>query len=143
MLISMSRAIVAAMLAGLLMYLLFHSVWHIPGLAAGIATFAMVLGPDEVSTQALLMFATFVIYCFLAFPTALILSRLSPRNIALYVSLAVIPGLLWELRFLVVGSTSSGFAPVAMGVATIALALPVALLVLHHIRRYMLRHASP
>jgi hypothetical protein len=114
--------------AGAVMYALFNAVWYTPGLSLAVSSFALAFDSAHIVQPA----TTFVLYCVLAVPAALILARLRPRNALLYVLLAVVPGMCWELRFMLLGSRVT---PSVLEVALVAAALPTAMLCLHLVNR--------
>ena len=83
------------------------------------------------SLKSLLFVTDFVLSVCLSFPAAYCLIRLRPRNLALYLGLAIVPEFLWQNRLFLGGEPMpldfSAFLP---GMLSELLVLPVAVFVL-------------
>lgn len=75
--------------------------------------------------------ADFTVSVLLSFPAAFLLCRLGPRNLSLYLLLAVVPGFLWQYQTVLAGSASlQDWLRYLPGALSTLLTLPVAALIL-------------
>jgi hypothetical protein len=80
---------------------------------------------------AVLFAADFIVSVLLSFPAAFLLCKLRPRNLPLYLALAVVPGFLWQYQTVLVGGASlQDWLRYLPGALSTLFALPVAALVL-------------
>jgi hypothetical protein len=88
-------------------------------------------GVHGTSLQSLLFVIDFLLSLCLSLPAAYCLIRLRPRNLALYLGLAIVPAVLWQNRLLLGGEPMPlGFSAFLPGLLSELLVLPAAVFVL-------------
>ena len=121
----------AALATGIVQMYLLAFCWAYIAIYNPLPSWLIAHGVHGVSLKSLLFLTDFVLSLCLSLPAAYCLIRLRPRNLALYLALAVIPAFLWQNRLLLGGEPMpldfSAFLP---GILAELLVLPVAVFVL-------------
>ena len=100
-----SISISAAILIGLAQTFLVTWCWAYIGMYTPLPRWLIEQGITGSSLRAILFVSGFVVSVLLCVPAALLLYRLRPKKLWLYLALAVLPGFLWEYRIVLGDST--------------------------------------
>lgn len=121
-----------ALAIGVIHAILLTMVWALALVYISPIPFLADLGLSRISIHTVVWIKDMLINILLSFPAAFLITRLRPRNLPLYVFVAVIPMFMWQYRgvFIAEASPIANWIAYFPGMAMTLLMLPLALAVL-------------
>lgn len=132
----LALSVLAALAIGLAQSILLVSAWAYIAAYSPLPTWLLSIGMSGIPWQATIYALDLAVNVLLFIPAAYLLSLLRPRNMLLYLSLAVVPGFVWQ--YALVFENPSAFSPLlpfVPGIITALFVLPLATLVVSRVTR--------
>ena len=134
--LQLNISILTAIFIGLVQTYLLAIAWAYIPIYSPLPNWLLSLDLSRMLFSTFLFLLDLLINIFLCIPAAYLLSRLQPHKLALYLTLAVLPGFIWQYSNLFTNPTSfSPFLTFVPGITMALLMLPLASLAVMWARR--------